>query len=100
MLFSDDLWFRPDKLNNTYKKVVTGEGKLHLIIHVQDDKQNGKKIIRGINLDEQFFIDVKAKPFPIITPKIRGNVERYVEVSPNDSHVIKLESIIKLIKSI
>ncbi len=99
MMIFDDLWFRPDKLNNTYKKVVTGEGKLHLIVHVQDDKQNGKKIIRGINLNKQFFMDVKANPYPIITPKIRGNVEKYIEVNPKDKHIIKLEQIIELIKN-
>jgi hypothetical protein len=66
---------------------------------VQDDKQNGKKIIRGINLNKQFFMDVKANPYPIITPKIRGNVEKYIEVNPKDKHVIKLEQIIELIKN-
>lgn len=99
MMIFDDLWFRPDKLNNTYKKVVTGEGNLHLIIHVQDDKQNGKKIIRGINLNKQFFMDVRTNPYPIITPKIRGNIEKYIEVNPKDKHIIKLEQIIELIKN-
>jgi hypothetical protein len=44
-------------------------------------------------------MDVKANPYPIITPKIRGNVEKYIEVNPKDKHVIKLEQIIELIKN-
>jgi hypothetical protein len=43
-------------------------------------------------------VDVRTNPYPIITPKIRGNVEKYIEVDPKDKHIMKLEQIIELLK--
>lgn len=92
------LWFRPDKLNNTYKKLTGGKGRLHLLIHIQDVKGTSEKLIRGINLDKDFFERAKAGEFNTVYPRIRGREEKYTEIKASDKSILNFDEIIDLLK--
>ena len=92
------LWFRPDKLNNTYKKLNNGKGKLHILVHIQEVRGSSEKLIRGINLNSDFFARAKAGAFQTITKNIRGRDERYVEIVSTDKSIISIGEIIDLLK--
>jgi hypothetical protein len=88
------LWFRPDKLNNTYKKIINNIGKLHVLIHVQEVKNTSDKLIRCIILDNAFFERGKNKEFVLVTPTIRGRQEKYIEIASDDKALINIDDFI------
>lgn len=92
------LWFRPDKLNNTYEKIKNDQGKLHLIIHIQDIKGSDEKIVRGIHLSREFY-DEGRKTFKRINPIIRGRQEKYIEIDSGSKFILTFDEIIGLIRS-
>ena len=93
------LWFRPDKLNNTYKKTIKNIGKLHILIHVQEVKETSDKLIRCIILDKVFFERGKNKEFATVTPTIRGRQEKYIEIPYDDKSLMTFEDLILHIKN-
>ena len=94
------LWFRPDKLNNTYIKTKNNIGKLHILIHVQELKETSDKLIRCIILDKVFFERGKNKEFAKVTPTIRGRQEKYIEIPSDDKSLIAFEDLILYINNL
>jgi hypothetical protein len=94
------LWFRPDKLNNTYKKTIKNIGKLHILIHVQEVKETSDKLIRCIILDKVFFERGKNKEFATVTPTIRGRQEKYIEIPYDDKSLMTFDDLILHIKNL
>lgn len=97
MPLASSLWFRPDKLNNTFDKVKNGRGKLHLVIHIQEIKGTNERIIRGIHLDREFFDRVR-KVFKKVHPVIRGRQETYYEIEAGDEAILNFDDVLNLIR--
>ena len=91
------LWIRPDKLNNTYRKLRKGTGKFHAIVHVLQIKGSDEKLIRSIWLNGRFYHRAKQQAFSIVEPTIRGRKERYVEILPNDECIRSFDELIELL---
>ena len=73
---SQPIWIRPDKITAArahYPK------QLVCVVHCSFDNS----LMRVIPLDQKFFAALDAGEFKIVTPYIRGNVERYYEISAN-----------------
>lgn len=81
------LWFRPDKFENAIRNMTNGHdtffahhcpsGDLWRIIHIDD------------NLAQRY----QRGEFRVVTPRIRGRLERYVEIPSNDICIKSLEYI-------
>jgi len=83
MDFDKPLWVRPDKLRNSYQKLMKGEGRLYVIVHVLSQPDN-ETAIRVVLLDQLFFDHlIHKKSFAKIHPVIRGRVETYYEIPPS-----------------
>lgn len=94
------LWIRPDKLNNTYSKLKKDKTSKHVLVHVQDIEGKDEKLIRGIILNNEFFDRAKKDGFRTVTPTIRGNKEKYIELYVNDKCLISFDSLIDYIKNL
>lgn len=100
MDFEKPLWVRPDKLENAYKKLQKGEGKLHVIVHVLIQRNN-ETIIRVIILDKLFFEHlITHKSFKKVHPPIRGREETYYELPPEHETIISLRDFIIKLKEL
>ncbi|WP_145856854.1 hypothetical protein [Pedobacter suwonensis] len=95
--FNLPLWIRPDKLNNTRAKLKSGKGKLHVVFHILTQKGTGKKIIRVIKLDEEFYKYLDAGHFKIAKPFIRGRYENYIELPPEHVTILTLDEFLALV---
>jgi hypothetical protein len=91
---SEPLWIRPDKLNNSFKKLKNNQGRLHIIAHFITTKQS-KQIIRIINLDNFFFS--KAKEFEKIKPYINKHYQEFISIPHNHKVVKQLNFLIPLL---
>lgn len=90
MFATSSLWVRPDKIRNSAEKLKNGQGKLHLIFHVVELKnQNGKKLIRCINLNKEFFDRLNSGKFRKVAPVIRGSKEEFYEIFADDKCIVK-----------
>lgn len=96
--FSDTLWIRPDKVNNSFNKIKGGKGKIHVIVHIAKIKPEGKLTMRVIVLGKLFFEACKMKEFQIMFPIIRGRPEKYLELPPEHKTIISFEKFIELLK--
>lgn len=94
------LWFRPDKFQNTEKKLLAGKGKLHFVVHVLDQRGTGNKVIRVINLNEYFFKKLKTGSYPTVYPRIRGRQETYIEIPYNSDVILSFGEFIELLKAL
>ncbi|WP_405571171.1 hypothetical protein [Winogradskyella sp. Asnod2-B02-A] len=100
MDFDRPLWIRPDKLRNAYRKLRDGKGKLHVIIHVLNEK-NDEITIRVIVLDNLFFDHlITKKSFNLVKPKIRGREETYYEIPPKHETIISLEDFLTKLRNL
>jgi len=90
------LWIRPDKLRNAYRKLQSGRGRLHVIVHVLSTNGDNKPFIRVVVLDNLFFSHIiDKKSFRKINPVIRGLKETYYELPPKHETIISLEQFIE-----
>ncbi len=92
------LWIRPDKIENSIKKLSEGKGKLHVVTHVQDIKESGEKSVRGVIIDSHFAERYRNGEFKIVKPFINGRTETYAEIQYNDPAVISFETVIAELK--
>lgn len=91
------LWIRPDKARNAINKIKSGIGKHHFVIHVAK-LRNGTTIYRAIQLGQNIEDSYKEGSIKFITPTIRGNKERYLEIPYNHASVFSLEKFKKIIE--
>lgn len=99
MDISSALWFRPDKLRNTYRKLTSNIGKNHFLIHVQEVMGSKATLIRVIHLDNDFFKRLINKDFHLVCPVIRTRYEEYYEIPASSDVVLTFEHFIKILKT-
>jgi hypothetical protein len=75
-----DLWIRPDKVENA--KQHSRRQETWLVHHLPKDN-----LIRVVPLDAEFFKALEAGDFPIVTPRIRNVQERYHAIPATHSCV-------------
>ena len=100
MDYDDALWFRPDKLNNAYKKLKNNDGKLHFLIHIIKLKDTNQDIIRCINMDNNFFKRAYNGSFKKVEPYIKGVQEKFIEINSDDESIISFNDMIKILMSL
>lgn len=83
------LWFRPDKLNNAVKNY---NHDVFLAHHCMS-----ANLWRVIHVDDEFKQRFRGYEFPVVTPTIRGRVERYVEIQTGDRCIRNLEYLVKYV---
>lgn len=100
MSFHSPLWIRPDKFQNTARKIKEGKGKLHVVFHVLTEKGTDKIKIRVINLNRTFFHCLKNRQFKIVHPLIRGREEKYVELPPEHEVILTVDDFFELLNKL
>ncbi|WP_071595209.1 hypothetical protein [Hymenobacter aerophilus] len=96
----DDLWIRPDKAENAFNKIASEIGKMHVVVHLATIKPTGDKLARVILMTAKLQEDIRNSKIPLITPRIRGNQERYYSIPANYVLVRPYEKFINFLKSI
>ncbi len=86
----DDLWIRPDKIQNAIRNPEND----YWIVHVL--KSNF--YIRIIHINDEFKNDFRRGAFRLITPRIRDAEEKYIAVPASSKHITNIESLCKAIK--
>lgn len=91
------LWIRPDKIRNSLTKLESGQGKLHVVVHVLEEYGQSNPIIRVVNLDAEFARRFRNNEFETVNPRIRGKVETYTEILYDDQCIMTFEDFVELI---
>lgn len=89
---SAPLWFRPDKLDNAIKN---SSHDVFLAHHCMS-----ADLWRVIHIDQEFKKRYQNKEFKTVTPRIRGRVERYVEVEADDPCLQGLDDLVAYLKRV
>jgi hypothetical protein len=98
VILTAPLWFRPDKLNNSFNKIIDKKGRFHFAFHLQDVKGSGEKLIRILAIDILLYERNKNNEFRTVNPLIRGREEKYIEFQPGDPALISFDKFLSLIK--
>lgn len=88
---SEPLWFRPDKIDNAKSKFGSHDT---FLLH----NCSGENLWRVIHIDESFIAKYDAGHFKTVSPYIRGNKEKYVEISADDECVKPLSVLMEYLK--
>ena len=88
---SEPLWFRPDKIDNAKSKFGSHDT---FLLH----NCSGENLWRVIHIDESFIDKYDAGHFKTVSPYIRGNKEKYVEISADDECVKPLSVLMEYLK--
>lgn len=88
---SQDLWIRPDKIEDAIKNHASEKWVIH---HLMKDKT-----VRAISLDTRFFTRYSKNQFKIVQPTIRGTRETYVSIPANDESVHPISFFIEHLKA-
>jgi hypothetical protein len=86
------LWLRPDKIDNARAHPEHDTWVVHWL------ERDGT--LRVIHLDQEFFQSYDKKELPIVTPRIRGAVERYVEIPAQHRYVQPWAALIGYLKKL
>lgn len=86
------LWVRPDKVKSANTKFPTCE--TWIVHHLSFNN-----LIRVVSLDNKFFNRFINNDFLIIHPRIRGEVETYIEILANDECVQPWHVLINRLKN-
>ena len=89
---SAPLWFRPDKLNNAIRNSNHDVFLAHHCMSVD--------LWRVIHVDQEFKQRFRAYQFKVVTPYIRGRLERYVEIETTDRCVRELDYLVEYLRKI
>lgn len=88
---SEPLWFRPDKIDNAKSKFGSHDT---FLLH----NCPGENLWRVIHIDKSFIEKYDAGHFKTVRPYIRGNKEKYVEISAGDECVKPLSVLMEYLK--
>lgn len=86
------IWIRPDKVNNAIRNMRNGHDTF--IAH----NCPSMDLWRIIHIDEDFAKRFRAYQFPVVTPTIRGNRERYIQIEVDDSCVRDISYLMMYLK--
>lgn len=86
------LWFRPDKLNNAIRNSSHDVFLAHHCMAVD--------LWRIIHVDEEFKKRYLESQFQIVTPRIRGRLEKYIEVEADDRCIHELDYLVTYLRKI
>jgi hypothetical protein len=87
------LWVRPDKVDNARRNKDSHE--TWVVHHLPKND-----LIRVIYLGDQFWTALDAGDFPIVTPRIRGALERYHSIPATHSCVQPCGALIDRLKQV
>ncbi|MBR1382669.1 MAG: hypothetical protein IJ555_02470, partial [Ruminococcus sp.] len=87
------LWLRPDKIDNAIAGLENGHDTF--FAHYTPSARKW----RIIHADNSFIDRYRSGIFKLITPKIRGRVERYIEISSSDSCITDLDYLINYLNN-
>ena len=86
------LWLRPDKIENARAHPEHDTWVIHWL------ERDGT--LRVIRLDQEFFQSYDNREFPIVTPRIRGAVERYAAIPAQHRYVQPWAALITYLKKL
>lgn len=86
---SAPLWFRPDKIENA---ISHPDHDVFLVHHCMS-----ADLWRVIHVDETFKKRYRNGKFSVVTPFIRGNYERYVEIDAGDPCIKAFDTLVAYI---
>lgn len=86
------LWFRPDKIENAKINIYSHDT---FLVH----NCPSENLWRVIHINSDFVRRFDAGEFQIVTPKIRGNTEKYIEISSTDDCVKNISILILYIRN-
>lgn len=89
---SAPLWFRPDKLNNA---IGSSGHDVFLAHHCMS-----ADLWRVIHIDREFKQRFRDGEFPVVTPRIRGRYEQYVQIDIKDKCVRNFDYLVEYLKGI
>jgi hypothetical protein len=87
---TQDLWLRPDKIQDALGNPSTEKWVIH---HLAKDQT-----LRAICLDKEFLSRYSKGEFGIVHPRIRGTVETYVAIPSNDRSVQPVSAFLERLK--